>query len=255
MQRLVISLEKATERRKHISNEFGKQNINYDFFDALTPDLAEPLAKKMGLNIQDQLLSKGELACFMSHVSIWQKMVDEHIHYLAIFEDDVFLGENANIFLNDNSWIKNYWGVIKLEAFSRKVWLAKCSEKLNFNREIIQLKGRHVGGAGYILSLSFAQYLLHLVKTIEVTEPLDHILFDPKYHQQLNLYQMNQALCIQSYLYDNSECFTSSLELQRIERRGFESSKRTFRDKIIREVKRLYSNILNVFCKKEVWFK
>jgi glycosyl transferase family 25 len=49
MKNIVISLKTATARREHIVQEFGKQNIGFEFFDALTPDLARPLAEKCSL--------------------------------------------------------------------------------------------------------------------------------------------------------------------------------------------------------------
>ena len=113
MKNIVISLKTATARREHIVQEFGKKKIGFEFFDALTPDLARPLAEKMQLNIQEDFLSPGELACFMSHVSIWQKMVDEQIPHLAIFEDDVYLGQNADYFLSNDTWIQSDWQIIK----------------------------------------------------------------------------------------------------------------------------------------------
>jgi glycosyl transferase family 25 len=76
----------------------------------------------MQLNIQEDFLSPGELACFMSHVSIWQKMVDEQIPHLAIFEDDVYLGQNADYFLSSDTWIQSDWQIIKLEAFAKKFY-------------------------------------------------------------------------------------------------------------------------------------
>ena len=106
MKNIVISLKTATARREHIVQEFGKQNIGFEFFDALTPDLARPLAEKMQLNVEDEYLTGGELACFMSHVSVWQKMVDEQLPYVAIFEDDVLLGERAFDIFNSSSWIQ-----------------------------------------------------------------------------------------------------------------------------------------------------
>lgn len=255
MQSIVISLKTAKNRREHIESQFGQQNINFTFFDALTPDLASRLAKETFATNLESYLSCGELACFMSHVSVWQKMLDEEIPYLAIFEDDVYLGENASEFLNHKHWIKKKWNIIKLEAFSKKVKLGSDSEKLKNQREILQLKGRHVGGAGYILSLEAAHYLLNLIQQIEIKEPLDHILFDPKYHDDVSLYQMRPALCIQSYLHNAKDCFSSSLEYQRIERRDCESNNRTIWEKIQREIKRLYFKILNIFDKKKIKFK
>ena len=42
----VISLTRETKRRKHIEQEFGRQNILFSFFDAVTPDRIEDVAKK-----------------------------------------------------------------------------------------------------------------------------------------------------------------------------------------------------------------
>ncbi len=85
----------------------------------------------MQLNVEDEYLTGGELACFMSHVSIWQKMVDEQLPYVAIFEDDVFLGERAFEIFNSSSWIQEEWHTIKTEAFSEKVLLAKEVYRIN----------------------------------------------------------------------------------------------------------------------------
>ena len=122
MKNFVISLQSAKERREHINNEFDKHNVNFDFFDALTPDSAKDYAKSLGLNIDDASLTPRELACMMSHVAIWKKAIDENIHYITIFEDDIYLGEDAESLLNSSEWIKPDWNIIKIEAFSKKVF-------------------------------------------------------------------------------------------------------------------------------------
>ena len=258
MKNIVISLKTATVRREHIVQEFGKQNVGFEFFDALTPDLARPLAEKMQLNIQDEFLSPGELACFMSHVSIWQKMVDEHIPHLAIFEDDVYLGKNADYFLQEEAWLQPDWHIVKLEAFSRKILHELKGVDLGKQRRLFKLKGRHVGAAGYILSLNAAQYLMALLRQAEIKEPLDHLLFDPQYHTQgMSLYQMKPALCIQSYLYEQAQenQFGSMLENERVERRQTESKARTFGEKLAREWKRLNQQLQTSRYKKTIEFK
>jgi len=258
MKNIVISLKTAAARREHIVREFGKQNVGFEFFDALTPDLARPLAEKMQLNIQDGFLSPGELACFMSHVSIWQKMVDEHIPHLAIFEDDVYLGENADYFLLEEAWLQPDWHIVKLEAFSRKIVHELKGIDLGKQRRLFKLKGRHVGAAGYILSLNAAQYLIALLRQAEIKEPLDHLLFDPQYHTQgMSLYQMKPALCIQSYLYEQAQenQFGSMLENERVERRQTESKARTFGEKLAREWKRLNQQLQTSRYKKTIEFK
>jgi len=98
MKKFVVSLSSAIERRKHISAQFEKQGIEFSFFDAVTPDIAASDAQLMKLNVHENHIARGELACFMSHVHLWKKIVEDNIAYMAIFEDDIHLGEKANVF-------------------------------------------------------------------------------------------------------------------------------------------------------------
>ncbi|WP_227681697.1 glycosyltransferase family 25 protein [Psychrobacter glacincola] len=121
MKNIVISLESAVERRKHINEEFGKYKVDFEFFDALTPDTAKDFANNLGLNLKDAKLTPGELACMMSHVAIWKKTIDENIPYVTIFEDDIYLGEDAEELLNRSTWIKSEWNIIKIETVLKKL--------------------------------------------------------------------------------------------------------------------------------------
>ena len=38
MRNFVISLSSATLRRAHISSEFAKEKVDFEFFDAITPE-------------------------------------------------------------------------------------------------------------------------------------------------------------------------------------------------------------------------
>ena len=258
MQSIVISLKTAVERRNHIEQEFGKQGITFSFFDAITPSTALFLAENLKLKFKDDVLSTGELACFMSHVCLWQKMIDDQIPYLAIFEDDVYLGQNAEVFLNQDHWIQTDWHIIKLEAFADKIMHEPRGMSVGSSRELYKLTGSHLGAAGYILSLKGAEYLMTLLRREVIDEPLDHLLFDTKFHNNgLSLYQMKPALCIQSYLYvkDGEGNFLSTLEKQRIERRANESKARTFGEKINREIGRLSQQFKHAYLKRTIEFK
>ena len=178
MKCVIISLNTATARREHIQKEFGKQNIDFEFFNALTPDLAKPFAGRMSLQVHEDFLTSGELACFMSHVSIWQKMVDEQIPHLAVFEDDVYLGERAHLLLNTAEWIKGDWDIIKTESFADKVFLnGPKTDIADGARHIVQLTGKNLGTAGYILSLQGAEKYLQYVRKFQLI-PLDQVMFD-----------------------------------------------------------------------------
>lgn len=211
----VISLNTATERRQHIQTEFAKQNIPFTFFDAITPDLIAITCEKIGIDlVHNQRLSNGEKGCFLSHVCLWQKMIDDNIQYLAIFEDDVYLGENADLFLNQEDWLNNInFDIIKLETWQELVHLDKQSHIIQ-HRQLKRLKSTHVGACGYILTQTAAKKTLNYIKSLshDYIFALDHVIFGALL-TQLNIYQLSPALSIQADRYNHQ--FSSQLELER----------------------------------------
>lgn len=256
MQNLVISLKTAIDRRKHIEEQFESKNIAFQFFDALAPDLARPLAEKMKLNISNEYLSPGELACFMSHVSIWQKIADENIPYLAVFEDDIFLGEQADRILNSYEWIEKDWDIIKLEAFSDKLFLAKeISYIKNTQRTIRKLNGKNLGTAGYILSQKGAKAYLDYISTRPLI-PLDEMMFDIFIKEnKMSIYQACPAICIQEMkLYPNTNnSLKSELLIERKQR--MKKQKKKGMKKVKHEFVRVYENIMKALFAVDVRFK
>jgi len=254
MKNIIISLESAIDRRKHINNEFSKHNVDFEFFDALTPDTAQDYAKNLGLNIDSPSLTLGELACMMSHVAIWKKAIDEDIPYVTIFEDDVYLGEDAELLLNSDVWINPEWHIVKIEAFSERVFLSSKAFRIASNkRYIAQLQGKNLGTAGYILSLHGAQMYLDYILRHKLL-PLDELMFDDFIkHGSLPIYQMSPALCIQeTLLYKNNISLPSTLLQERRKRMDLE--KQEGLKKVKKEVVRLITQVRKALFSKEVPF-
>lgn len=256
MQVYVISLETAVARGQHIEKEFGQQSIKFSFFDALTPELAKPLAEKMNLRVHSDFLTYGELACFMSHVSIWKKMVNEQIPYVAIFEDDVYLGENSSELLNHTDWIKSDWDIIKTEAFADKVLLGSVEAKVaNENRKIVALRGPNLGTAGYILSLRGAQKYLEYISQIQLI-PLDQVMFNEFILKQTHpVYQMSPALCIQEMKLfpEKNTVLASDLLAERKAR--MRKQKKKGLAKVQLEIARIFKQVKYAVVGKHIEFK
>lgn len=173
----VISLLQADERRQHIVNEFGRHQVAFEFFDAITPDQNEAVAKKLGINIGNTVLGPGEAACLLSHLTLWQQAVTQNLPYITIFEDDVFLGANAAAFLNHYEWVPQDCDVIKLEGFSTQVISSIFPmHHLPKQRKLYRLKHKHMGAAGYVLSQHAVRALLVYARNHLPLRPVDHIL-------------------------------------------------------------------------------
>ncbi|MEC7121151.1 MAG: glycosyltransferase family 25 protein [Pseudomonadota bacterium] len=223
MKNFVISLATATDRRVHIQQQFSAQNIQFEFFDAITPEPARQWAQQLGISIQNADLTQGEIACLMSHVCLWQKIVDENLAYAAIFEDDVFLAENASQYLSDACWLQaidNAY-IIKIEAFAKKAFMSMKRTNIGRDgRSLCILTGMHLGCAGYILSRQAAESLLNFIRHYSPVIAVDHVVFEDYVQAgEYPVYQMNSALCMQSDIFlPKDRSFESSLEKDRRQR-------------------------------------
>lgn len=262
MKNYVISLVGAADRRTHIIQEFGKQGVVFEFFDAITPKQVSSLAEHFKINIIDTELTKGELACLFSHICLWQKAIDDNLDHIAIFEDDIYLGENIKPFLDNTNWILSHHHMIKLEMFDSYRLMERRYTNVNHHRCLKRLKDIHLGAAGYILSQELCKELIKHVKTLHPIIPSDHILFEEYLtHPTYRPYQLIPALCVQSdrWRNTNQHIFASSLENDRRKRfdKKFIVEKKhlTLSQKILREMKRILIQIKVLIEKQPIPFR
>ena len=257
MRNFVISLSSATLRRAHISSEFAKEKVDFEFFDAITPVTLQATSSAIGLVTKQTDLHQNEVACLLSHVVLWKLAVDEQLDYIAIFEDDIYLGKQAVSFLTNVAWIPSFCGIIKLETLNKKIQLPKMQSiiPLHLNRKLMLLGEPHMGAGGYILSLNVAKELLEYVLRSPKLIPIDHILFRefPESSGE-KIFQLSPAICIQDVILTKGKTnFPSSLENVRNARKGEDKSKKklTLLGKMKREMSRLILQV-HVFFQERI---
>lgn len=251
MKSFVISLKSAEDRRAHIKEQFGNKDIPFCFFDAIEPMQLDHQAQKIGLAIQQNNLSQNELACLYSHISLWQKAVDEKMQAIAIFEDDIYLSAGAELFLKDSNWLTV--DIVKVEKSYSHVIL-KLEELHVFNHQdfvLRQLKKAHLGAAGYILSYKGAVELLDYMHKQVSFDHVDQLIFRNYVSDgPLAIYQVNPTLCIQDYLLNpNNQKFKTSLQW-----RDQVVSKPTGFQKILREISRVFTQLADLPFKTKLKF-
>ncbi|MCH7314658.1 glycosyltransferase family 25 protein [Acinetobacter sp. ANC 3882] len=240
MKNFVISLVSAVDRRKHIEEQFDGKGISFDFFDAIEPPQIDLQAEKIGFTLRQSDLSRNELACLLSHVSLWHKAVDEKIPAIAIFEDDIHLSDDAELFLKGSDWLN--FDIVKIEKSYTSVIMDLDKTQIFDHKDFIlrRLKKAHLGAAGYILSYKGAIELLDYMKEQSVLDHVDQIVFR-KYiaDGKLGIYQLNPTLCIQDYILNpHDQKFKTSLQWRnkdKIKLKGFK--------KLLRELNRLLTQL------------
>lgn len=224
----VISLKTASARREHIAKEFTKQGIPFKFFDAITPGESldssmDALVPNLALNNQ---LGPREKACFMSHIILWKKCVDDNLPFIHIFEDDIVIGKNANLFFSDDDWLVDHFKqtktwILKTETFKTRVKLSPSSTSSYLHYQFPLLRGTHYGAASYTISNKAARYLLNKIHLLspDSLEPIDCLLFDMYLNNdnQLMVFQLDPCICIQTLRLFNEKTnpFPSSLQIDR----------------------------------------
>ncbi|KMZ15141.1 glycosyltransferase family 25 protein [Haemophilus influenzae] len=208
----VISLTTEQKRRKHITEEFGKQNIPFEFFDAITPDIIEETAKKFNITFDRSskaTLCDAEIACALSHIVLWNFVLENNLDYINIFEDDIYLGENAKELLNID-YIPEDTDILKLEAHGKIIYGKR--EQIKCNRNISQLKFKHTGTAGYSITAKGAKYLLDKVKNKQIYIAIDSFMFDELLRKKdYKVMQLSPAICAQSFILHDENYFESGL--------------------------------------------
>lgn len=254
MQNYVISLKSALERRQHIELEFSKNNIEFNFFDAITPDQAQQIAENLFPMCDLTYLSPVELACFISHIAVWQKAKSENQKYFGIFEDDIFLSKDSAQFLKSSDWISQDCKVIKIETFLEKVFLSGPTLNV-FDRKLQRLNFKHFGAAGYILSVDAVDLLIRYIQNSKKIVPIDWYLFlTPIEDNAFQVFQLVPAICIQDKILNEDGMFDSFLESSRVQ---FEAPKLKLNvsQKIIRELRRVLFQLRVYFFARIIPFK
>jgi glycosyl transferase family 25 len=90
----IISLPKDRHRRESLERQLGKLAIPFSVMEAVhgealsAEELEASYDRKKAINLFNRELSKGEIGCALSHMSIYQKMIAEDIPHALILEDD-----------------------------------------------------------------------------------------------------------------------------------------------------------------------
>ncbi|MBS9443819.1 glycosyltransferase family 25 protein [Photorhabdus heterorhabditis] len=253
MKNFIISLLNNNEkRRKHITEQFERNNIEFEFFDAIDKSRIN-IANELGITFDNPNLSMGEKGCFLSHITLWKKIIDENIPVAGIFEDDIYLSKESELYLTDYSWVDNNIDIIKIERADEKVRTSVFPvKKLKKNENIFRLKNEHLGAGGYIITNKGANFLFNKITSTPLREPVDCEIFDNFILDKNYIAcQLIPALCMQDFTLNKSHNnFPSSLENERVHR--IITPKENYNSKLLREIHRVKNQLIDFIFNKRI---
>lgn len=176
----VIHLDHETDKRTRLEEQLRREHLQYEFVPgvdgqngdlsqyhfSVLPSWSEPFTRKT--------MTRGEVGCALSHYQLWKRIVDEHLPYTLILEDDTVLCPDLMsklTMLNDIPYELMYLGRRPLHD----------STELQVNESIVRAKYSY-GTHAYILSYAGAQKLMgnYLENLIPVDEYIS-LMYDLEY--------------------------------------------------------------------------
>lgn len=160
----VISLTDAAERRRAISAQLSALAVEFEILDAVdgrrgVPAEYEPMIDRAGtLATLGRAMTGGEYACALSHLAIYQRILDEDLPGAVVLEDDAVLGPAFRAFLHQKAY--NLADLIQMDHFQARVWRFGGRHRIDPGVTLARWSQNSYLTTGYSISRKGAKYIL-----------------------------------------------------------------------------------------------
>lgn len=172
----MINLKRRTERRVKMEATLRELGLDYVPFEAVDgKTLTDEVLLQKGITLLPEYtdpyhkrpMTMGEIGCFLSHYTIWERMVLEHQEEVLVLEDDIrfepFFVERASEMMREareiGGWDLIYFGRKRLQENEAFIKDSESFVKVSYTYWTL----------GYVISLEGAKKLL-------AAEPLKRLL-------------------------------------------------------------------------------
>ena len=166
----VVSLPCATERRNLIAQRLGAIGLSFSFIDAID-GRSQEVEPPTGMRLRRECFaSNSAIACTLSHLKAFERMLFEGADRASIVEDDaIFDSDFISVLEVSLSFVSD---VVKFEGRSPKYYLQRhtCG-----NRSFVTSLHNTPGAACYLISREAAERILSISV---LDEPIDGLLDD-----------------------------------------------------------------------------
>ena len=159
----IINMQGCEERWEATQKQLTNLHLTAERFEAtIGKNLSEQeilnwYCPKKNKKRYNRDLTLGEIGCYVSHMRIWQKIVDENISFCVVLEDDLSIKASLKDVV-DVAIKLNNWDLIKLSNDRNFPFID--SAILENNLTVGNYKKAPNGTQGYIITLSGAKKLL-----------------------------------------------------------------------------------------------
>lgn len=167
----VISLVRSIERRRVVSKNLSGLGFSFKLLDAcdgkqLSANEALLYSSKLARSQFGRDLTPGEIGCALSHIKVYEGMVEEQIRVALIMEDDAILSSSAKSAIEALLSSGHEWDLINLVSDSPERILTPTQKGSNFSLTRFEAGSNRTGA--YLLKLEGAKKLLEFAYPVRL---------------------------------------------------------------------------------------
>jgi glycosyl transferase family 25 len=177
----VISLTRATQRRVAVSQAFAELGLQIEFIEAvdgrsLTAEEVDQYSDRRALFEMGRGLSQGMFGCSLSHLRVYERMLEERVPVVAVFEDDVQPTADLEPVLRSIDLLPPDWQVVTLHSlFASSRPEPVGGDLIAGTHRVCRYRRSVFGTQGYLINLDGARRVLDVA--YPVAFPPDELLF------------------------------------------------------------------------------
>ena len=185
----VISLDRAVERRAHISAQMERLGLAYEIVRALDgrqpiPDIERLYDRRQRLRVYGSDLSPPEIACCLSHLEVCRRIAESKAAIGLVLEDDVLLSHTLASVLADLAQLtEHHFDVVRLAGLRER--RSRIVRQLSAGHNLVRLAMGSCGTQAYVITAAGARKLIAYCTPI--TRQID-IALDETCFNRLNSY-------------------------------------------------------------------
>ncbi|AMO54710.1 hypothetical protein GZ77_24095 [Endozoicomonas montiporae] len=185
-----ICMEREQQRKIEISKHLAKLGVTFSFSNAvdghqLTDEQKSIYSESHAKDHLGRPLALGEIGCYLSHTTIWQKIVDENIDVAFVIESDAVLSEetlkSCSALLQEKPY-KDLIMVYYRECYP-SFWQQK---KITSHSKLVKFSNKSACTTAYLVSNKGAQKLLK--HAFPISMPVDDFMTGGYINKDLDTY-------------------------------------------------------------------
>lgn len=235
----IVNLKLDIKKKHYMKQLLSEHLLDFNFIDAVNgSELDSNYIDKItneGKSISEygKILTKGELGCALSHISIYMKMINENIDQAIVFEDDIELTKGFHEFKFNIDKLPKDWELVLLGYYSNVAteiqtkYSLRYSKKISNNYETVRLVQLAFGTHGYLINKKGAEKLLGSLD--KIIKPIDHYTGVDRF---INMYAINPRVVMLNEGFKNQSSIAKERNVDKNNSKKWDSLSKRFLLKI-----------------------